>query len=84
MLNIHSKNNSYLQISCELKLLTQFGFNLEVDSEIVCVEELKAATTAMQRGDDVPGGREEWERKGPLKQGVQDMLIKHHLFSWDL
>lgn len=20
----------------------------------------------------------------PLKEGVQDMLVKHHLFSWDI
>ncbi|KAK7804130.1 hypothetical protein U0070_020732 [Myodes glareolus] len=25
-----------------------------------------------------------WEEKQPLKEGVQDMLVKHHLFSWDI
>lgn len=24
------------------------------------------------------------EEKQPLKEGVQDMLVKHHLFSWDI
>lgn len=24
------------------------------------------------------------EEKKPLKEGVQDMLVKHHLFSWDI
>jgi hypothetical protein len=75
-------------------LLAQFGFNLDVDSEIVCAEELKTASTKMQRGKTEKsgeiegggggGGMDEWERRGPLKDGVQDMLIKHHLFSWDL
>ena len=23
-------------------------------------------------------------RQQPLRDGVQDMLVKHHLFSWDL
>lgn len=26
---------------------------------------------------------QEKEQK-PLKEGVQDMLVKHHLFSWDI
>lgn len=24
------------------------------------------------------------KEKKPLKEGVQDMLVKHHLFSWDI
>ncbi|KAG9340387.1 hypothetical protein JZ751_021500 [Albula glossodonta] len=28
-------------------------------------------------------GTEEKEQR-PLKEGVQDMLVKHHLFSWDI
>ncbi|XP_021562696.1 small G protein signaling modulator 3 isoform X3 [Carlito syrichta] len=30
---------------------------------------------------ELPAKREE---KQPLKEGVQDMLVKHHLFSWDI
>ncbi|XP_040842429.1 small G protein signaling modulator 3 isoform X2 [Ochotona curzoniae] len=30
---------------------------------------------------ELPAKREE---KRPLKEGVQDMLVKHHLFSWDI
>lgn len=32
---------------------------------------------------ELPIKREEKE-KPPLKEGVQDMLVKHHLFSWDI
>ncbi|XP_027628543.1 small G protein signaling modulator 3 isoform X1 [Tupaia chinensis] len=31
---------------------------------------------------ELPTKRE--EEKQPLKEGVQDMLVKHHLFSWDI
>ncbi|XP_005003918.1 small G protein signaling modulator 3 isoform X7 [Cavia porcellus] len=31
---------------------------------------------------ELPARRE--EEKQPLKEGVQDMLVKHHLFSWDI
>ncbi|KAM8777179.1 small G protein signaling modulator 3 isoform 2-T2 [Rhynchonycteris naso] len=31
---------------------------------------------------ELPAKRE--EEKKPLKEGVQDMLVKHHLFSWDI
>ncbi|KAM4882886.1 small G protein signaling modulator 3 isoform 3-T3 [Thomomys bottae] len=31
---------------------------------------------------ELPTKRE--EDKQPLKEGVQDMLVKHHLFSWDI
>uniref|UniRef100_A0A8D1BDA5 Small G protein signaling modulator 3 n=1 Tax=Sus scrofa TaxID=9823 RepID=A0A8D1BDA5_PIG len=31
---------------------------------------------------ELPARRE--EEKKPLKEGVQDMLVKHHLFSWDI
>ncbi|XP_039719322.1 small G protein signaling modulator 3 isoform X1 [Pteropus medius] len=31
---------------------------------------------------ELPVKRE--EEKKPLKEGVQDMLVKHHLFSWDI
>ncbi|KAF6340437.1 small G protein signaling modulator 3 [Rhinolophus ferrumequinum] len=31
---------------------------------------------------ELPAKRE--EEKKPLKDGVQDMLVKHHLFSWDI
>ncbi|XP_021918012.1 small G protein signaling modulator 3 homolog isoform X2 [Zootermopsis nevadensis] len=52
----------WVQIKCELRILSQFAFNLNPDWEL-------------------PARKEQSQ---PLKDGVQDMLVKHHLFSWDL
>lgn len=52
----------WVQIKCELRILSQFAFNLSPDWEL-------------------PPRREPSQ---PLKDGVRDMLVKHHLFSWDL
>ncbi|XP_053694726.1 small G protein signaling modulator 3 homolog isoform X1 [Sabethes cyaneus] len=54
----------WVQIKCELRLLSQFAFNLNPDWEL-------------------PAKREAVQSQ-PLKDGVRDMLVKHHLFSWDL
>ncbi|XP_055609393.1 small G protein signaling modulator 3 homolog [Uranotaenia lowii] len=54
----------WVQIKCELRLLSQFAFNLNPDWEL-------------------PAKREATQSQ-PLKDGVRDMLVKHHLFSWDL
>ncbi|KAF4518451.1 hypothetical protein B566_EDAN002106 [Ephemera danica] len=53
----------WVQIKCELRVLSQFAFNLNPDWEL-------------------PAARR--EQSQPLKDGVRDMLVKHHLFSWDL
>ncbi|XP_039282761.1 small G protein signaling modulator 3 homolog isoform X2 [Nilaparvata lugens] len=53
----------WVQIKCELRMLSQFAFNLNPDWEL---------PTKKQRTSQ------------PLKDGVRDMLVKHHLFSWDL
>ncbi|XP_014255014.1 small G protein signaling modulator 3 homolog [Cimex lectularius] len=52
----------WVQVKCELRILSQFAFNLNPDWE------LPAKRGPLQ----------------PLKDGVRDMLVKHHLFSWDL
>lgn len=52
----------WVQIKCELRLLSQFAFNLNPDWELPIKN----------------------EPSQPLKEGVRDMLVKHHLFSWDL
>ena len=52
----------WVQIKCELRLLSKFTFYLPPDSELPKHSKSKEA----------------------LKEGVQDMLVKHHLFSWDL
>lgn len=53
----------WVQIKCELRILSQFAFNLSPDWEL-----------APKKGVEAQ----------PLKDGVRDMLVKHHLFSWDL
>ncbi|XP_063706841.1 small G protein signaling modulator 3 [Culicoides brevitarsis] len=53
----------WVQIKCELRLLSQFAFNLSSEWELLPKKD---------------------SAKAPLKDGVRDMLIKHHLFSWDL
>ena len=52
----------WVQIKCELRVLSKFTFYLPPDSELPKQSRSKEA----------------------LKEGVQDMLVKHHLFSWDL
>ncbi|XP_050313746.1 small G protein signaling modulator 3 homolog isoform X2 [Anthonomus grandis grandis] len=53
----------WVQIKCELRILSQLSFNLNPDWEL-------------------PVKRE--ANNQPLKDGVRDMLVKHHLFSWDI
>ncbi|XP_062840931.1 small G protein signaling modulator 3 isoform X3 [Trichomycterus rosablanca] len=58
------RSPGWVQIKCELRVLSKFSFSLSQDCEL-------------------PDKKEEKEQK-PLKEGVQDMLVKHHLFSWDI
>ncbi|CAH1795420.1 unnamed protein product [Owenia fusiformis] len=57
------RSPGWVQIKCELRILSQFAFNLSKDWEI-------------------PTGKKDFHV--PLKDGIRDMLIKHHLFSWDI
>ncbi|XP_050546221.1 small G protein signaling modulator 3 homolog isoform X2 [Daktulosphaira vitifoliae] len=52
----------WVQVKCELRVLSQFPFNLNPDWELPPKKENNVT----------------------LKAGVRDMLVKHHLFSWDL
>lgn len=54
----------WVQVKCDLRVLTQFPFNLNLEWEL-------------------PANKKNVNRQ-PLKEGVRDMLVKHHLFSWDL
>ncbi|XP_014681898.1 PREDICTED: small G protein signaling modulator 3 homolog [Priapulus caudatus] len=56
------RSPGWVQIKCELRILSNFAFNLSLDWELSVKKEMSA----------------------PLKDGVRDMLVKHHLFSWDL
>ncbi|CAD5123331.1 DgyrCDS11688 [Dimorphilus gyrociliatus] len=58
------RSPGWVQIKCELRLLSQFSFNLSQDWEI-----------PTSKSSDL---------SAPLRDGVRDMLIKHHLFSWDI
>ncbi|KAK3552896.1 hypothetical protein QTP86_028003 [Hemibagrus guttatus] len=58
------RSPGWVQIKCELRVLSKFSFSLSQDCEL-------------------PAKKEEKEQR-PLKEGVQDMLVKHHLFSWDI
>ncbi|CAG9816500.1 unnamed protein product [Phaedon cochleariae] len=53
----------WVQIKCELRILSQLPFNLNPDWEL-----------PMRKDTN----------NQPLKDGVRDMLVKHHLFSWDI
>uniref|UniRef100_A0A3P9KYX2 RUN and TBC1 domain-containing protein 3 n=1 Tax=Oryzias latipes TaxID=8090 RepID=A0A3P9KYX2_ORYLA len=57
------RSPGWVQIKCELRVLSKFAFSLSQDCELP--------------------EKKEKEQK-PLKEGVQDMLVKHHLFSWDI
>lgn len=58
------RSPGWVQIKCELRILAQFPFTLNVDWELPPVASHRSIK--------------------PLKEGVRDMLVKHHLFSWDL
>lgn len=53
----------WVQIKCDLRILSQLSFNLNPDWEL----------PVRKDGNNQP-----------LKDGVRDMLVKHHLFSWDI
>ncbi|XP_077979696.1 small G protein signaling modulator 3 homolog [Glandiceps talaboti] len=55
------RSPGWVQIKCELRILSKFAFNLSQDYELP-----------------------RKEVSAPLKESVRDMLVKHHLFSWDL
>ncbi|MFH4973717.1 hypothetical protein AB6A40_000426 [Gnathostoma spinigerum] len=75
-------------VKCELKLLTQFCFYLDVDLEVSRVNSRKTVKAVTHsRKKSLPFVKQELGKQSsdqPLKEGVRDMLIKHHLFSWDL
>uniref|UniRef100_A0A8C1CCR2 RUN and TBC1 domain-containing protein 3 n=1 Tax=Cyprinus carpio carpio TaxID=630221 RepID=A0A8C1CCR2_CYPCA len=58
------RSPGWVQIKCELRVLSKFAFSLSQDCELPTKKE-----------------------KSPVlksEEGVQDMLVKHHLFSWDI
>ncbi|PAV79947.1 hypothetical protein WR25_13000 [Diploscapter pachys] len=85
------RSPAWKQIKCDLRLLCQFSFNLSMDFEIedkerkpkkksngIMISGKKTILSTVATANEYKAGEE------PLKQGVTEMLIKHHLFSWDL
>ncbi|XP_063711051.1 small G protein signaling modulator 3-like [Symsagittifera roscoffensis] len=75
----------WVQIKCELRILCEFGFNLHVHTELPS----KAAkdNMALKTITNAPGSKRSdssTSSNKPMKEGVRDLLVKHHLFSWDL
>ncbi|XP_065826714.1 small G protein signaling modulator 3-like isoform X2 [Oscarella lobularis] len=56
------RSPGWVQLKCELRVLSSFAFNLSIDWEISDAKECSK----------------------PIKESIRDMLVKHHLFSWDL
>ncbi|GMT05883.1 hypothetical protein PENTCL1PPCAC_28057 [Pristionchus entomophagus] len=84
---------AWRQIKCELRLLAQFAFKLSPTFELDALskngpsrkpgmlssakKKMMAQVVGVDKGAFQNGDE-------PLKEGVKDILIKHHLFSWDL
>ncbi|XP_078611297.1 small G protein signaling modulator 3 homolog isoform X2 [Branchiostoma floridae x Branchiostoma japonicum] len=81
------RSPGWVQIKCELRLLSKFSFNLSQDWELPNKKE--AAPTKygeehqIQKYGEVTQNQVQ-QVSQPLKEGVRDMLVKHHLFSWEL
>uniref|UniRef100_A0A1I7TRE3 RUN and TBC1 domain-containing protein 3 n=1 Tax=Caenorhabditis tropicalis TaxID=1561998 RepID=A0A1I7TRE3_9PELO len=87
------RSPAWRQIKCDLRLLSQFAFNLSKSFEIDGIDKKKkkfanGLLTSQKTKilSTVVSSSEEDRHMGvePMKKGVTDMLIKHHLFSWDL
>ncbi|CAJ0921100.1 unnamed protein product, partial [Mesorhabditis belari] len=83
---------AWRQIKCDLRLLSQFAFKLSPLFEIDGFETKKKKTGAgvlsstkkkIMNSVTSPSEKKVFGEE-PLREGVRDMLIKHHLFSWDL
>ncbi|VDN04666.1 unnamed protein product [Thelazia callipaeda] len=78
------------QIKSELRLLAQFAFNLNADYEVADIVRKQkkhlSLNDTLKKKDclNISSGSTQSSFNQPLKEGVRDMLIKHHLFSWDL
>lgn len=55
------RSPGWVQIKCELRILSQFSFLLSQDAELP-----------------------NFDRDSAINECIKDMLVKHHLFSWDI
>ncbi|KPM08727.1 Run and tbc1 domain-containing protein [Sarcoptes scabiei] len=76
--------NSFLRtpawklIKAELKLLIQFSFYLSLNMELELMRTKSSEKRTQQQEED-------GDQNSPVtKEGVCEMLVKYHLFSWDI
>ena len=82
----------WVQIKCELRILCEFCFNLHVNRELPnrnSAKDSSTSTIVQSIGGLIapPGNAAQAASSAgtkPMKEGVRDLLVKHHLFSWDL
>ena len=55
------RSPGWVQIKCELRIVSQFSFLLSQDAELP-----------------------NFDRDSAINECIKDMLVKHHLFSWDI
>ncbi|XP_059968322.1 small G protein signaling modulator 3 isoform X6 [Mesoplodon densirostris] len=73
---------AHAQMDVKLRSLICVGLNpgwvqIKCELRVLC-----CFAFSLSQDWELPAKRE--EEKQPLKEGVQDMLVKHHLFSWDI
>ncbi|XP_047598423.1 small G protein signaling modulator 3 isoform X4 [Lutra lutra] len=73
---------AHAQMDVKLRSLICVGLNpgwvqIKCELRVLC-----CFAFSLSQDWELPVKRE--EEKQPLKEGVQDMLVKHHLFSWDI
>uniref|UniRef100_A0A0N5C9I4 RUN and TBC1 domain-containing protein 3 n=1 Tax=Strongyloides papillosus TaxID=174720 RepID=A0A0N5C9I4_STREA len=97
------RSPAWVQITCELRILSQMSFNLNVDYELSenvlknqlykdmnknvkknVISKLSLPTSQQILNNGSVKKITNVSTNEPLKEGVQDVLIKHQLFSWDL
>ena len=93
---VHLETSEGVQIPFEAKsdvksggLLSSVPFctaalhrTVHLNEECTLFPRCHVAAFSLSQDWELPARRE--EEKQPLKEGVQDMLVKHHLFSWDI
>ena len=69
----------WVLVKCELRILAQFSFNLSHDWELPQRWVGNQGQVSLSNG--LSFSRE--DETLAMKEGVREMLVKHHLFSWN-
>ena len=72
-------STGWVLVKCELRILAQFSFNLRHDWELP--QRLVGSQGQVWLSNVLYFSRE--DESMAMKEGVRDMLVKHHLFSWN-